>query len=80
MQGPAVDNLSGVDRVLVAYAPVGGKGPTVTFEVDVADAGTEVVWAAPVPARRGTYTVSAVAVDHAGNVDPTPATGQAVVA
>jgi hypothetical protein len=77
VQGTATDALSGVARVTVRYD---GHLGTTTVAATVACGSGGCTWTAPPPPKAGAYMVTATAVDVAGNVDATPATGTLITA
>ncbi len=69
VSGVASDLESGVHQVLVTFDPEQGDTTTVPADLRCDDATrTRCTWAADVPPLVGSYTVTANAIDRAGNV------------
>jgi hypothetical protein len=74
LTGSASDGLSGATKVTVAYRPILlGAPSTVEGTLTCDQARRSCTWSAPAPSTLGLYSVTATAVDAAGNPDPTPA-------
>jgi hypothetical protein len=80
VDGVATDAESGVQRVVVTFAPAEGEPIVVPATVTCDDAErTSCRWSAPVPGLIGSYAVTANVTDRSGNATRTGPTNMTVV-
>lgn len=80
VSGQALDDGAGVDRVEVTFRPALGSPATRAADVRCADGSRRrCTWTAQAPSAAGSYDVTSVAYDRAGNVERRPKTTTVVV-
>lgn len=80
VSGQALDDGAGVDRVEVTFRPTVGSAITRAADVRCADGSRRrCTWTAQAPSAAGSYDVTSVAYDRAGNVERQPKTATVVV-